>query len=63
MANAKYSWDKWFSRKQTVLRKGAHFNCQVHCMAIQSRANAKMRGLHVKVLIHDDEIKIVNLKK
>ena len=52
--SVRYDWNRWFKRKSFTLRKGKHYQCMPHSMAVQVRNAAARRGLVVRVFIDEE---------
>lgn len=44
-----YPWDDWIARDRVRLRRGVHYDCMSHCMAIQVRQAARARGRRASI--------------
>lgn len=57
-AEPKYPWDDWLRGTTLSLRKGIHFDCQIHGMAQQIRNAARVRRLKVSLRLESSHIHV-----
>ncbi len=58
MGNYKYPWEKWFSRTRFTIKKGKHYDCMTHAMAVQVRSAATRFGVSVSIAVGEDMLKV-----
>lgn len=56
MARRKYNWDEWFSRDETIIVHGTHYQCSQSTMVQTIRNEASRRGIRINIVDTGTEI-------
>lgn len=53
-----YPWSQWFKRNEFELKRGEHFNCQLHSMMAQIREYASRSGISISISANENTLTI-----